>query len=95
MHKVGRTTGLTYGVVKQVGVVVGPVAYDTGGCWFRRSFVVEGLDGAAFPDRGDSGSAIVRSSDGMVLGLLYAGNGTQTYACPIGAALSRFGCSIA
>lgn len=95
VHKVGRTTGLTYGVVKQLGVIVGPVGYDLGGCWFRNSFVVEGIGGVTFSDRGDSGSAIVRDSDGMVVGVLYAGNGTQTYACPIAPVLQRFNCTVA
>jgi hypothetical protein len=83
VHKVGRTTGLTFGEVKQVGVVVGPVAYGIGGCWFRQSVVIEGSNGTTFSDHGDSGSAIVRDSDGIVVGLLYAGNGSQTYACSI------------
>jgi hypothetical protein len=94
VHKVGRTTGLTFGEVKQVGTVVGPVGYGIGDCWFRRSFVIEGANGSLFSDHGDSGSAIVRDSDGMVLGLLYAGNGTQTYACPIAAVLSALDCRV-
>lgn len=94
VHKVGRTTGLQFGEVKQVGVVVGPVGYGIGECWFRQSIVVEGVAGTTFSDHGDSGSAIVRTSDGMVVGLLYAGNGSQTYACPINAVLSAFSCRL-
>lgn len=95
VHKVGRTTGLTYGEVKQVGVVVGPVGYGIGGCWFRQSIVIEGINGTTFSDHGDSGSAVVRDSDGMVLGLLYGGNGTQTYACPISSVMTRLNCRLA
>ena len=95
VHKVGRTTGLTFGEVTQVGVVVGPVGYGIGGCWFRQSIVIEGLSGTSFSDHGDSGSAIVRDVDGMVLGLLYAGNGAQTYACPIGSVLNQLNCRLA
>ncbi len=80
--KVGRTTGLTRGEVKQITTIVGPVAYKPGLCWFRRSFVIEGVNGSKFSDHGDSGSAIV-TEEGKLLGLLYAGNGRQTYACPI------------
>lgn len=94
VYKVGRTTGLTHGTVKQIGVVLGPVPYDPGMCWFRQSIVVEGNDGTTFSDHGDSGSAIVRN-DGMVVGLLYAGNGTQTYACDIGIVLNALGCQLA
>jgi len=60
---VGRTTGLTHGEVTQVGVIVGPIPYAPGQCWFRNGLVVEGLNGTMFSDHGDSGSAIVRSSD--------------------------------
>lgn len=94
VHKVGRTTGLTFGEVTQVGVVVGPVGYGIGGCWFRNSLVIHGNSGTTFSDHGDSGSAIVRTSDGMVVGLLYAGNGTETYACPIGTVLNRLNCTL-
>ena len=74
---------------------MGPVAYQSGDCWFEQSLVIEGHADTTFADCGDSGSAIVRDADGMVLGLVYAGNGTQTWACPIEPVLSRFGCEIA
>lgn len=93
VYKIGRTTGLTTGTVKQVGAIMGPVPYDVGPCWFRRSIVIESDNGNSFSDRGDSGSAIMRA-DGMVIGLLFAGNGTQTYACPIGPVLDSFGASL-
>jgi hypothetical protein len=44
-------------------VIVGPIPYAPGQCWFRNGLVVEGLNGTMFSDHGDSGSAIVRSSD--------------------------------
>jgi Trypsin len=94
VFKVGRTTGLTFGEVKDVATIVGPVAYDPGPCWFRRSIVIEGLNGTLFSDKGDSGSAIVRTN-GEVVGLLYAGNGQQTYACPMDTVLTSFSCTLA
>lgn len=93
VHKVGRTTGLTTGKVTQVATVMGPVPYDVGPCWFRRCIVIESDNGAMFSDRGDSGSVIVRE-DGRVIGVLYAGNGTQTYACAIDAVLAAFDCTL-
>jgi S1-C subfamily serine protease len=93
VFKVGRTTGLTYGRVVDVATVVGPVPYGPGDCWFRRSIVVEGLDGTMFSDRGDSGSAVVKTS-GEVIGLVYAGNGFQTYVCPIDEVLRSLECSL-
>lgn len=99
VFKVGRTTGLTFGEVIDVATVVGPITYDLGPggvgrpCWFRRSITIEGLNGTQFSDRGDSGSAIVRTN-GEVVGLLYAGNGQQTYACAIGDVFSSLNCSL-
>src|SRR5215471_7770835 len=84
VFKVGRTTGLTRGEITQVATVVGPVPYDPGPCWFQGTIVIEGDNGTMFSDHGDSGSAIVRT-DGKIVGLLFAGNGQQTYGCPIDA----------
>jgi hypothetical protein len=95
VFKVGRTTGLTWGVVKQIGTVVGPIGYGIGPCWFSGSFVVEGQYGVPFSAPGDSGSAVVEETTGRVLGLLYAGNATQTYCCPINKVLQALGCTLA
>lgn len=82
VFKVGRTTGLTWGEVTDLSTIVGPIPYAPGLCWFRRSLTIEGAKGTLFSDHGDSGSLILRSN-GEVVGLLYAGNGQQTYASPI------------
>lgn len=95
VYKVGRTTGLTFGIVRAVATVVGPIQYAPGPCWFQRSLTIEGQNGTMFSDHGDSGSAIIKKSTGQVIGLLYAGNGTDTYACPIEAVLPAFNCHIA
>jgi hypothetical protein len=93
VFKVGRTTGLTRGEVTQVAAVVGPILYAPGPCWFRNAIVIEGQNGTMFSDHGDSGSAIVRD-DGKILGLLYAGNGQETYACTIDMVMQMLNCSI-
>jgi hypothetical protein len=89
-----EATGLTHGTVTDVATIVGPVAYDPGECWFVRSIVVEGVDGTLFSDRGDSGSAVLKEN-GEVIGLLYAGNGEQTYICPIDEVLRALNCTLA
>lgn len=94
VFKVGRTTGLTFGEIVDIGTIVGPVGYAVGDCWFRRSMTIRGNNGALFSDKGDSGSAIVRMN-GDVVGLLYAGNGSETYACRIDAILEAFDCTLA
>lgn len=88
VYKVGRTTGLTRGQVSAVLVEAGPVGYDRGEAYFRRSFAVRGVMSTLFSSGGDSGSAIVAAHDGALLGLLYAGNGVETYACSATEALS-------
>jgi len=93
VFKIGRTTGLTFGEVTDIGTIVGPIPYGPGQCWFRRSIVIEGVDGTLFADKGDSGAVIMRPN-GEVIGLLYAGNGRQIYACPINAVLQRLGCTL-
>jgi hypothetical protein len=94
VHKVGRTTGLTYGEVAQIAVQVS-VNYAPGLCWLRDCMLIEGLNGTTFADHGDSGSAIVRDDDGAVLGLLFAGTDSQTYACGIDNILSKLNCTMA
>jgi len=93
VFKIGRTTGLTNGTVTAVSTVTGPVPYSPGNCWFNQQFEIVGDHGTLFSDHGDSGSAIV-STTGEVLGLLYAGNGTQTYACPIQTVLAALSCTL-
>ena len=94
VFKVGRTTGLTQGTITAVGIVVGPIPYEPGNCWFNRQFEIVGNQGVLFSDHGDSGSAIV-STTGELVGLLYAGNGKQTYACSIDPVFAAFGCTLA
>ena len=93
VFKVGRTTGLTHGEIKSVATIVGPVPYADGPSWFANSITIEGLNGTMFSDHGDSGSAILRTS-GEVVGLLYAGNGTQTYACSIDDVMKKLKCTL-
>jgi len=88
VYKVGRTTGLTRGQVSALEVLTGPVGYGAGAAFFERSFAVRGLMGTQFSSGGDSGSAIVAAKDGALLGLLYEGDGVETYACPAGEVLA-------
>ena len=96
VFKVGRTAGLTNGTVTSVATTVGPIAYGPGNeAWFHNSLEVAGEHGTTFSDHGDSGSAIVDATTNEVVALLYAGNGLQTYACPIDAVLSYFAVTVA
>jgi hypothetical protein len=94
VSKVGCKTGETHGVIVEIRTIYGPVGYEHGPCWFRRAIVVEGINGSPFAVEGDSGAIIVRRDNGEVVGLLYSGNGSQTYACDINIVLQRFSCTL-
>jgi hypothetical protein len=94
VFKIGQTTGPTNGTITAVDVVVGPILYGPGNCWFNKQFEMVGDNGTLFSNRGDSGSVILRTT-GEVIGLLYAGNGIQTYACPIQTVLAALNSRLA
>jgi hypothetical protein len=71
--KVGRTTGLTRGVVTAIELDDVVVEFDRGELGFDRQFEIEGADNEAFSAGGDSGSLIV-DDDGNACGLLFAGS---------------------
>jgi hypothetical protein len=94
VFKIGRTTGLTRGEVKDSGTIVGPVPYTPGPAWFSDSMTIETNDGSPFSLGGDSGAVVVKET-GEIIGLLYAGNGKQSYACPIDKVLFDLSCTLA
>lgn len=90
--KVGRTTAKTMGKITNIGVTIGPVLYDSGEAWFNGCFeITSDPSGGLFSDGGDSGSVIM-TEKGDIVGLLFAGNGTHTYACPIVDVLELLNC---
>jgi hypothetical protein len=83
----------TDSIVKGISAIVGPVPYSGGKeAWFENSIVIQSASFATF---GDSGAVVVRQSDHRILGLVYAGDGTHFYACPIDVALQKLGCTLA
>ena len=77
VKKSGRTTGLTYGQVRAISVIVN-VSYG-----IRRVLQFENqILTTSISAPGDSGS-LVLSSDGMAVGLLFAGSDTSTIINPI------------
>ncbi|MDE0422693.1 MAG: hypothetical protein OXK76_17645 [Gammaproteobacteria bacterium] len=91
--KHGRTTGLTFGSVVDTSFD-GVVHYDSGVAYFEDQIVVAGNSGP-FSGRGDSGSLILNSPDAHPVGLLFAGDDSQTIANPIQSVLNRFGATVA
>jgi hypothetical protein len=101
--KVGRTTGLTHGRVTAIELDDVLVGYgdELGELGFDDQIEVESTGPAPFSRGGDSGSLVYRS-DGVALGLLFAGseaggdNGTGlTYLNPIRAVLDALGAELA
>lgn len=93
--KSGRTTGLTTGVIASVGTSVS-VQYQKG-CNQGKKFMVSYTNqlvitagSGSFSAGGDSGSLILTNNAcHQPVGLLFAGNSTQTIANPINEVLSK------
>ncbi|MCC7142256.1 MAG: hypothetical protein IT349_09170 [Candidatus Eisenbacteria bacterium] len=86
VRKVGRTTGVTVGRIRAVELDPA-VTYDLGRLRFVNQIEIEPIGNQPFSLGGDSGSLIV-DEKGRALGLLFAGNDTDTtYANPISTVL--------
>jgi len=100
VQKFGRTTGWTHGDVVTINGVV-DVCYETRGILFLRCVKEArfenqiGISPGIFSAGGDSGSLIV-TDDGNKnpVGLLFAGNSSETFANPIDLVLDYFGVTI-
>lgn len=99
--KVGRTTGVTHGLVTAIEVDDVIVSYDRGDLAFDRQIEIEGSGDQPFSQGGDSGSLIV-DADLKACALLFAGgdsggsNGKGvTYANDINAVLQQLNITLA
>jgi hypothetical protein len=81
VRKMGRTTGLTEGIVRAVRFDVTGVEYEQGMVRVDDVVVIEGARGK-FSDAGDSGSAIL-DGKGRLVALLFAGSPRVTFAIPM------------
>lgn len=93
VKKIGRTTGLTSGVVTATEVGRFFVDYQNGPAAFEGQIEVTGLSGA-FAAHGDSGSLVVNER-GAAVGLVFAVSETGVaYVNPIGPVLSQLGVAL-
>jgi S1-C subfamily serine protease len=92
VRKSGRTTGVTEGIVRTLHFDAFNIRYEQGVVRMDDVMVIEGVQGA-FSRPGDSGSAIV-DAGGRVVGLLFAGGDTVTFAIPLPRILRQFGVSL-
>jgi hypothetical protein len=91
VRKRGRTTGLTHGSVDGLAASVTLDYGDGIGSRTLTNQITIAADTSQnplFSDHGDSGSVVVDAS-GYVVGLLFAGGGTTTFANPIASVLSE------
>ena len=87
VQKMGRTTGLTQGVITQVDVTV-KVNYNGRIANFNNQAFADGMSGP-----GDSGSSIL-DMQRRVVGLLFAGSERNTILTPIQQVLDHFGVTL-
>lgn len=105
VEKVGRTTGLTSGVVQ--GWISGPepVTYSISRpsfqqeVYYKTFIVVKGDNGKMFSEGGDSGSlvtTVLHDGSRAAIGLVFAGNAKRgfSYVLPLAPILSTFGVSM-
>ena len=96
VKKVGRTTGLTIGLVKGVFLTPLGIPYEAerfrSTVYFQNAWVVATETGDPFSMGGDSGSLVVTDDGSKAVGLVFAGatNGSVSYIIPIRSVLDRF-----
>jgi hypothetical protein len=72
VYKIGRTTGLTKGVIKSIEMDNVTVSYDQGSAIFDSQIEIEDSDNSPFAAGGDSGS-LVFDENNLAIGLLFGG----------------------
>lgn len=91
VHKRGRTTGYTKGIVDQIDVTT-QVSYGTNKTAVFSDQVIITSDNGSFSQPGDSGSAILSGNN--LVGLLFAGSDTITIVNRIENVFNILGCSL-
>lgn len=94
VHKVGRTTGYTRGVVydRNADVVV---TYPTlGELVFQEQVLIRPATHEPFSKPGDSGSVVVDQATNQATALLFAGSGTVTIATPLQRVMDELGVTL-
>lgn len=89
--KVGRTTGVTQGIVTAVGLDDVPVTYNGQKLYFDDQLEIQGTAGL-FSAGGDSGSLVIDAGNNAI-GLLFAGSSVlgKTFANQLGLVLQHAG----
>lgn len=97
MHvkKVGRTSGLTEGIVEAYINTPTPIPYKarhfSATVWIENVWTVRASSGSAFALPGDSGSLVVSEDEGASIGLVFAAQGEYGWIIPMIHVISLFG----
>ncbi len=97
VKKVGRTTGLTHGIVQSAIPSPAPLPYTArhfkGVVWFHNVWVVRSADGSEFALPGDSGSLVVAEDGSSAVGVLFAASrsGEYGWVIPMPYVIGTFG----
>jgi len=83
VKKVGRTTGLTHGIIQSRIPAPAPLPYTArhfkGVVWFSNVWIVRSVDGTEFAIAGDSGSLVVAEDNSFAVGVLFAASRSGEY----------------
>jgi hypothetical protein len=79
VHKFGRTTDYTAGIITSINTDVS-ISYDTGSLYFSEQIIIRSLNAQPFSMSGDSGSMILERQTNKATGLLVAGSPSHTIA---------------
>lgn len=91
VYKVGQRTGLTNGLISNIGISLNIEYQNRKMARFRNMFAINNPGGRNFCMKGDSG-AVVFDDEGTVYGLIVATYGEYAFACPIESIMKRFSC---
>jgi hypothetical protein len=93
VYKVGRTTGLTCGILEIVGLQRQRIVINNLDYIYSNVLAVKRIDIAPFSQAGDSG-AVVYTEDGYAIGLVIAGTDQYTFLSPLDACLRGTGATL-
>jgi hypothetical protein len=87
IKKIGRTTGLTTGIVSSKIAVAKPIPYKhklfTATIWFAGIWAIVTENGDPFSLPGDSGSLVVTEGHPTSVGIVFAGGKGLSYMIPL------------
>jgi hypothetical protein len=95
VKKIGRTTGITHGIIESKAIGHTKLPYKANGfnatVYFRDFWFVVGVDNSPFAMPGDSGSLVVTEDGSAAVGLIFATSGQYGCFTPLRKVLDELG----